>query len=165
MRCLAIFTLKQMQVVRIYNMRGDFANPSPGLVRLPMPGNLLGAAFWGSNSIAAACVEGLGQVANFVLSSASSGHKGAQHTVALERIHGDSVAKAMHSVPTSRGRVPVMATMTRTKSVAVVLGAGNKVAEVEPNGIENYQVPALISCGFLITVQTLARQDFQLPSS
>jgi hypothetical protein len=155
-------TLKQVQVVRMYNMRGDFSNPNPGLVRLPMPGNPLGAAFWGSNSTAAACVEGLGQVANFVVSSASSGRKGAQYTVALERIHGDSVAKAMHSAPTSGGGVPVMATMTRTKSVAVILGS-NKVAEVEPNGIENYQVPSTISCVSLISVQTLAQQDFQLP--
>jgi hypothetical protein len=37
------------------------------------------------------------------------------------------------------GRI-VMATIARTKRVAVMLGDGTNLAEVEPNGIENHQV-------------------------
>ena len=128
------------QVLRVYNMRGDFATPNPGLTRLPVPGAPLVAGFWGASDAAGVCVEGFGQVANFVVARAVPGRQGATHKVLLEGVHGEHPAKTAAAAGTSPGGRPLMAVMTRTKSVAVLLGDGTKVAEVEPNGIENYQV-------------------------
>jgi hypothetical protein len=127
------------QVLRVYNMRGDFGHASPGLLRLPVSGPPLAAGFWGSTSSAGAIIEGLGEAASLALASASSDARGVQQREVLPRLHSDARAAAAAVAPTSGGGEPVAASMTRTKGVAVVVGS-RKVADVEPNGIENYQV-------------------------
>lgn len=133
-------SIAALQVVRIYNMKGDFAAPAPSLRRLPLSGVPLGAAFWGDDSTAGACIEGVGEVAAMVTAAVPPGQNRVAETTLLSAIHGAAPATAVCAAATSGGGRPVMATMTAKNKVAVMLGGGKKVAEVEPNGIENYQV-------------------------
>ena len=135
-------------------MKGDFATAAPRLSRLPVSGVPLGAAFWHNTATAGACIEGVGEVATLVSATVPPGHNRVAETTLLSAIHGAAPATAMAAAPSSGGGRPVMATMTAKNKVAVMLGGGKLVAEVEPNGIENYQVScARCGCGMCVHCQ------------
>jgi hypothetical protein len=126
-------------------MQDGFENPKPTLRRLPLSSVPLGATFGATFNEAVVCMEGLGQLPRMVHAKLTPGRHQVEETVWVDKIHGDGeVAHGMcTAINRATGRT-VMATMTRTRRVAIMIGSGigggKKVAEVEPNGIENYQV-------------------------
>ena len=142
-----------MQVVRVFSMQGDFANAKPALTRIKLPGAPLAAGFWDNLSSAphqpvgvGACCESASQhgTHDFMLATAVPGSgRPAECTTHVPQIHGREAAQAACTAPctnavASTGGEAALASMTRTKEVAVFVGR-REVARVQPNGIENYQ--------------------------
>lgn len=133
-----------MQVLRVFNMLDNFGNSAPRLKRVPVPGHPYGATFWGGPSAAGACVQGVGEVSDFVTAHISRGDAPVKAKVCVSQLHDTRMASAVGAAQTSEGGVPVFASMTKAQEIVVLVGDGaaaRKVATVEPAGIGNYQVP------------------------
>lgn len=130
------------QVLRIYNMKGDFASAAPALTRQVLRNAPIGAVFWGASDTTAAVVSGLGQVADFVVTRTEATRAGPRDATVCEsrKLHGEQESVLVAGAPSSGSGRPILVTMTRRKEVRIVTGAGALLAAVEPNGIENYQV-------------------------
>lgn len=131
-----------LQVIRVFYMNKlDYSNFKPPLTRIPLKQMPIGAAFWGAPDRLGICSAGLGEVVN-LSTVAKIVHGGAMPTPR-------QVASAIHDglpiiqtcfAPSSPGKTPLMATLTKTKEAKVITGDGSIIATVQPNGIENYQV-------------------------
>lgn len=130
-----------LQVVRVYDMKGDFATAKPALTRVPLKETPLRAMFLGGRDSIAACTAGLGQVANlFTVKGVYQGRAIPTPVKVAERLHDDSEVAKSCSVPTSPGGVALLATLTKTKEAKVTAGDGTTLTTVLPSGINNYQV-------------------------
>jgi hypothetical protein len=130
-----------LQVVRVYDMKGDLANTKPSLTRVPLKETPLRAMFWGGLDSIAVCTAGLGQVANlFTVKGVYHGRAAPTPQKVAERLHDASEVTKSCSVPTSPGGMALLATLTKTKEAKVTDGDGKLLATVQPSGINNYQV-------------------------
>lgn len=133
-----------MQVVRVYDMKGDLANTKPALTRIPLKETPVRAMFWGGQESVAACTAGLGQVANlFTVTGVYQGRAVPTPQKVAERLHDGSEVTKSCSVPMSPGGVALLATLTKTKEAKVTDGNGKLLATVQPSGINNYQARLL----------------------
>ena len=131
-----------LQIVRIFDMKGDMATTKPALTRVPLKETPLCAMFWGGRDSLAACTAGLGQVANlFSVQGVYQGRAVPTPQKLADRLHDSAEVTKCYSVPDSPGGRPLLSTVTKTKEAKVTDGNGNLLATVQPaNGFIHHKL-------------------------